>query len=110
MAQNRHHQNHHQHSRPFPSGAQRRGVLQDNGMGSRSNVGDLGLMEQWSRTPITYLLQLECLQLWTIGHHGQDEHSAHSEQRRDVLARWKYGHASLRLKHICSAPAWVPSN
>ena len=54
-------------------------------------------MEQRSRTPITFLLQLEYLQLLTIGNDGHDEHSAHSEQRRDVLARWKYGHAPLRL-------------
>ena len=91
MAQSRHHQNHQHHYNQDLSLVGLSGAPLDNGLGSRSNVGDLGLMEQRSRTPITYLLQLEYLQLWTIGHHGHDEHTAHSKQRRDVLARWKYG-------------------
>ena len=98
MAQNRHHQNHHHHHNHNLSlvGLSGGGICRTMVWGAEA-MGDLGLMEQRSRTLITYLLQLECLQLCTIGNDDHDEHSAHSKQRWDVLARWKYGHAPLRL-------------
>ena len=99
MAQNRPHQNHHYlHNHDLSLVGLSGGGFCGTMVWGAEAMGDLGLMEQWpSTTPITYLLQLECLQLWTIGHHCHDEHSAHNKQRRDVLARWKYGHAPLRL-------------